>query len=187
MSDQSWNRLLRDQMNRHWDHQVRRGLEGLTDEEYFWEPSPGSWNVRSRGSSTAPVQGGSGAMTIDFAYPEPSPPPLTTIAWRFGHVIVGCLALRNAAHFGRAATDYSTFDYAPDAATALRQLDTEYATWLAGVESWGEDGLLAPCGPAEEGLADAPRAALVLQIHRELIHHLAEVSLLRDLFRTKKA
>jgi hypothetical protein len=34
--------------------------------------------------------------------------------------------------------------------------------------------------PAEGGFADAPLAALVLHIHRELIHHVVEVSLLRD-------
>jgi ABC-type transport system substrate-binding protein len=187
MSNQSWNLLLRRQISWHWDHQVRKGLQGLTDEAYFWEPAPGSWNVRPRGSGTAPVQGGSGAVTIDFAFPEPSPPPVTTIAWRLGHVIVGVLAVRNAAHFGRAETDYVRFDYAADAATALQQLDSEFATWMAGVEGLGEDGLLRPCGEAEGDLAKDPMAALVLRIHRELIHHLAEVSLLQDLFRTKEA
>ena len=185
MTDESWNRLLRDQITWHWDHQVRRRLEALGDEEYFWEPAPDSWNVRARGSSTAPVQGGSGAMTIDFAFPEPDPPPLTTIAWRLGHVIVGVLAMRNAAHSARPATDYFRFFYAADAKSALDQLDTEYAAWLAGVEALGEDGLREPCGPGEPGYAQEPMAALVLHVHRELVHHLAEVSLVRDLFRSR--
>jgi DinB superfamily len=181
MTDQTWNPLLREQLAEHWIHQLRKRLDGLTDEEYFWEPAPGCWNVRPRGTSTAPVQAGSGAMTIDFAMPEPDPPPLTTIAWRLGHVIVGVLAVRNAAHFGRAPTDYPSFTYAATAAEALAQLDTEYATWLAGVESLGETGLARPCGPAEGPYAERPLAALVLNINRELIHHLAEVCLLRDL------
>src|SRR5205807_10154193 len=139
-----------------------------TDDEYFWEPVPGCWNVRPRGTGTAPVQAGSGAMTIDYAIPTPDPSPFTTIAWRLGHVIVGVLAMRNAAHFGRAATDYQSFEYAETADTALAQLDAEYATWLAGVESLGETGLARPCGKAEGPFADYPLAALVLHINRAL-------------------
>jgi hypothetical protein len=182
MTDQSWNPLLRDQLSWHWTHQLRHRLEGLTDDEYFWEPAPDCWSVRPRGTGTAPVQAGSGAVTIDFAMPEPDPPPFTTIAWRLGHVIVGVLAVRNAAHFGRAPTDYQSFEYAATAAEALAQLDAEYATWLAGVESLGEAGLARPCGEAEGPYAEDPLARLVLHINRELIHHLAEVCVLRDLY-----
>ncbi|WP_020540873.1 DinB family protein [Nonomuraea coxensis] len=177
-----WNPLLRDQIAWHWTEQLRPRLDGLSDEEYFWEPAPGSWNVRPRGTGTAPIQGGAGAMTIDFAFPPPEPPPFTTIAWRLGHVIVGVLAVRNAAHFGRAATDYHSYEYAATAAEALAQLDEEYARWTAGVEALGEDGLARPCGEAEGEWAAHPMAELVLHINRELIHHLAEVCLLRDLY-----
>jgi DinB superfamily len=182
MADQTWNPLLRDQLTWHWTNQLRGRLDGLTDDEYFWEPAPGCWSVRPRGTGAAPVQAGSGAMTIDFAMPVPDPPPLTTIAWRLGHVIVGVLATRNAAHFGRAPTDYESFEYAPTATAALAQLDAECTTWLAGVEALGEAGLARPCGEAEGPYAEFPLAALVLHIHRELIHHLAEVCLLRDLY-----
>lgn len=181
MTDLTWNPLLREQLTWHWTHQLRSRLDGLTDEEYFWEPAPGCWNVRPRGSGTAPELAGSGAMTIDFAMPEPNPAPFTTISWRLAHVIVGVLAMRNASHFGRPPTDYRSFEYAPTAAAALDQLDAEYATWLAGVESLGETELARPCGEAEGPYAALPMATLVLHIHRELIHHLAEVCLLRDL------
>ncbi|TDC55161.1 DinB family protein [Actinomadura sp. KC345] len=184
---QAWNALLRDQITWHWTNQLRDRLDGLTDDEYFWAPAPGCWNVRPRGTGTAPVQAGSGAMTIDFAFPEPDPAPLTTIAWRLGHVIVGVLAMRNASHFGRAETDYNTFAYAATAAEALAQLDAEYAAWLDGVASLGETGLARPCGPAEGPFAEDPMGRLVLHINRELIHHLSEVALLRDLYlHTKK-
>ena len=182
MTDLTWNTLLRDQIDWHWTHQLRDRLDGLTDDEYLWEPAPGSWSVRPRGTGTAPVQAGSGTMTIDFAVPVTDTAPFTTIAWRLGHVIVGVLAVRNASHFGRAATDYQSFEYAPTAAAALAQLDEEYATWLAGVESLGEAGLARPCGDAEGPYAELPLAALVLHINRELIHHGAEILLLRDLF-----
>src|SRR5690606_4682104 len=116
-----WNALLRDQIDWHWNHHIRPRFAGLTDEEYFWEPAPGSWSVRPRGTGTAPVQAGSGAMTIDFAIPEPNPGPVTTIAWRLGHVIVGVLGMRNASHFGRDAIDYESFEYAATAEEALAQ------------------------------------------------------------------
>lgn len=178
----NWNPLLREQITWHWTNQLRDRLEGLTDDEYFWEPAPGSWNVRPRGTSTAPVQAGSGAMTIDFAFPQPDPAPFTTIAWRLGHVIVGVLAVRNASHFGRTPTDYQSFEYAATAKDALAQLDAEYAAWVDGVESLGEAGLARPAGEAEGPFSGYPMGALVLHINRELIHHLSEVCLLRDLY-----
>jgi hypothetical protein len=53
--------------------------------------------------------------------------------------------------------------------------------WLAGVRGLGEAGLRVPVG-AKEPFPEAPMADLVLHIHRELIHHLSEVCLLRDLY-----
>ena len=176
------HRLLIEQIDSHWDAQLRPRLDGLADTEYFWEPVPDAWNVRPRGTGSAPVQAGSGDLTIDFAMPEPQPPPVTTIAWRLGHLIIGVLRMRTAAHFGGPATDYETFTYAETADDALAQLDEAYAAWLAGVRGWGADGLWEPCGAAEGPFAEEPRATLVLHINRELIHHGAEVALLRDLW-----
>ena len=83
---------LLDQLEWHWTSQLRPRLDGLTDAEYLWEPVPGCWSVRPRGTSSAPVQGGSGETVIEFAFPEPVPAPVTTIAWRLGHVISACSA-----------------------------------------------------------------------------------------------
>jgi hypothetical protein len=176
------NHLLLDQIDHHWRAQLRPRLAGLTDEEYLWEPVPGCWSVRPRGTSAAPVLGGSGAYTVDFAFPEPQPAPVTTIAWRLAHVVVGVLGMRNASHFGRPATDYMSFEYSGTAAGALSQLDEEYARWTEGVRRLRAEGLLRPCGPAEGPYAAEPMSALVLHINRELIHHGAEIALLRDLY-----
>ncbi|MFD4859737.1 DinB family protein [Streptomyces atratus] len=177
-----WNWTLREQWEVHWKHQLRARLEGLTDDEYFWSPVPDAWSVRPRGSSTAPVQAGAGDFTIDFAAPQPVPAAFTTIAWRLGHVIVGVLAARNAAHFGASAASYESWEYAGSAATALDQLEAQLDVWLAGVRSLGDAGLRVPIGE-KEPFPVAPMADLVLHIHRELIHHLSEVCLLRDLYR----
>lgn len=90
--------------------------------------------------------------------------------------------MRNASHFGRAATDYFEFDYAGNASAALRQLDEEYARWIEGVQSLDQDALARPCGPAEGPWADRSMATLVLHINRELLHHGAEIALLRDVY-----
>jgi hypothetical protein len=177
-----WNHLLADQLDFHWRHQLRPRLAGLSDEEYFWEPVTGAWSVRPRGTSTAAMQGGSGPFTIEFAFPEPEPAPVTTIAWRLGHLIVGVLGARNAAHFDGPPCDYMTWDYAGTATAALDQLDSTYAAWTAGVRGLGEAGLAEPCGPAEGEWSEHPMAELVLHINREVIHHGAEIALLRDLY-----
>jgi hypothetical protein len=177
-----WTSVLVDQAARHWTTQLRPRLEGLTDEEYLWEPTPGAWNVHPRGQGRTGIQGGSGALTIDFAVPEPVPAPVTTIAWRLAHIIVGVLGARVHSHFGGPAVDYLSFDYAGTADAALAQVDGVFAAWTAGVRSWDEAALAEPCGPSEGPWAEHPRVELVLHINRELIHHGAEVALLRDLY-----
>ena len=53
---------------------------------------------------------------------------------------------------------------------------------MSGVAALSEEGLARPCGPAEGPFAEDSMARLVLHINREVIHHLAEVCLLRDLY-----
>jgi hypothetical protein len=173
-----WNTLLLDQIDFQWRGSWRPRLEGLTDEQYFWEPAPGAWSVRPRAQASTPMAAGAGDMLIDFAFPEPDPPPVTTVAWRLGHIVVGVLGMRVASHFGGPPVDYFTHHYAAGAREALDQLDEAYAAWCAGVR---EVDLEQPCGPSEGPYAEEPMAVLVLHIHRELLHHGAEIALLLDL------
>jgi hypothetical protein len=178
-----WTAKLVEQLEWHWQGHVRPKLNGLTDDEYFWEPAPGAWNVRPRGTSSAPIQAGSGEFTVDFAFPEPDPPPVTTIAWRLAHIIIGVFGARAASHFGAPPVDYESFAYAGTAEEALRQLDETYDAWIAGVRGLDAAALARPVGPAEGPYAEHPMAVLVLHINREAIHHGAEILLLRDLHR----
>jgi hypothetical protein len=178
-----WKHQLIDQLDVHWRQQLRPRLDGLSDDEYTWEPVPGCWNLRPRGEATAPIAAGGGDFVLEFAFPEPDPPPVTTIAWRLGHVIVGVLGMRVANHFGGPPIDYATYDYPDTAAAALDALDTNYDRWITGVRGLDERRLAEPVGPAEGPYAEYPYAALVLHIHREVIHHGAEIALLRDLYR----
>jgi hypothetical protein len=182
----SWNEVLREQLDFHYRHMFRPRLAGLTDEEYLWEPVPDSWSIRPRGTSTSPAPIGAGPFQRDDAADEPDPPPVTTIAWRVAHMTIECLAMRTMNHFGGPTAHWETWEYTDRADEALAQLDAAYDLWSAGVAELGEDGLARPVGPAEGPWAEAPYADLVLHINRELIHHGAEICLLRDLYLRRK-
>jgi len=170
---------LVEQLDWHWSTFVRPRLRSLTDEEYLWEPVPGCWSVRPRGTPTARDAVGGGDFVIDFELPEPSPPPLTTIAWRLAHLTVGVFGARAGSHFGWWPADlsgpltYDTAQYSGSASTAIAALDEAYAAWMGGVRSLDEAGLARPCRPAEGPYAHHPFASLVLHINREALHHAA--------------
>lgn len=90
--------------------------------------------------------------------------------------------MRNAAHFGAPPIDYQRARYPTGAAEAVAALDHACRTRLDGVAGLDEATLARPVGPPEP-FPNAPMSALVLHIHREAIHHLAEVLVLRDLYR----
>src|SRR5215469_6367801 len=117
--DIDWNKELADQLDWQWQENLRPRMSGLTDDEYFWEPVPGCWSVRKRGTSQAPIAAGTGDFVIEYAYPAPEVPPVTTIAWRLGHIIVAVFGERNASHFGGPPAGYRTSSYAGTAREAL--------------------------------------------------------------------
>src|SRR5919197_1454625 len=78
LADDAWRRL-------------RGRIEGLTDEEYFWEPAPYCWTVRAVGDGT---------WRADEAALPPDPAPVTTIAWRLSHLVGVLGARRNATWIG---------------------------------------------------------------------------------------
>ena len=177
-----WTLQLGEQLDWYWQHMLRPRLDGLTDDEYLWEPVPGCWSLRPRAEAMTPLAAGLRDVVADFAYPEPQPPPFTTIAWRMAHLAIGVFGMRAANHFGDGGVDYQHTDWSLTAEGGLALLDRSYAAWRDGVRGLDPAGLEAPCGPAEGPFAEHPMAALVLHINREAIHHGAEIALLRDLY-----
>src|SRR3954463_7710218 len=97
---------LGEQLDFHWQGLLRPRLDGLTDEEYFWEPVKDCWTVHPDGSIDFALQ-----PTRSEACPSDhpvEPDPFTTIAWRMAHVIVGVLAMRNHSHFDGPPADYQS-------------------------------------------------------------------------------
>ena len=170
-----------DQLESHWVHQLRPRLDGLTDEEHLWEPVRGCWSVRPRGEVPAALAHGSGAYVWEHG-PTDGVEPMTTIAWRIGHLAEG-LASTAGTYFGGAEVDLDSYDYAGTAAAALQQLDDEYAAFVAGVRALGDEGLAEPQGHrSPPQFAHAPVARVVMFMTVEVFHHGAEICLLRDLF-----
>jgi hypothetical protein len=51
MTELDWNAEVVDQLESHWRHRLRPRLDGLTDDEYFWQPVPDCWTISRRGQS----------------------------------------------------------------------------------------------------------------------------------------
>jgi hypothetical protein len=171
-----------DQLEWHWSNQLRPRLDGLTDDECWWEPVERCWSIRPRAEVRSPQSAGAGDLVIEWELPPPSPPPITTIAWRLGHVAIGVFGARASSHFGDGSLSYETVEWPATATAMLDLLDEHHDAWVRGLRSLGPDDLARPIGPAEGPFAERNYAALALHLNREAIHHGAEVALLRDLY-----
>jgi hypothetical protein len=185
--DIDWTNQLVEQLDWHWREHLRPRLDGLADGEYLWEPVPACWSIRPRSEATTPIAAGTGDAVIEYEYPEPVPPPVTTIAWRMGHISIGIFGSRAANHFGEGGVDYQTVDWPLTASGGLDLLDHWYDEWLRGIKGLDTDALARPVGPHEGPFAERPYAELLLHINREAIHHGAEIALLRDLYAHRAA
>ena len=171
----NWTGEILAQLQFYWEYSLWPRLEGLTDEEFFWEPVPGSWTVRRTPT---------GRHQPDSAVPEPEPPPVTTIAWRLGHIAVDLLETRLNWHFGDRTATRENIDWPASAVEARQRLRHAYQTWSGHIRRLDDEALAAPVSSAEAPQwAGFPMVALVLHVNREIIHHGAEVAVLRDLYR----
>ena len=73
------------------------------------------------------------------------------------------------------------------AAEGVAFLDRTYRRWHEAIAALDEDGLTAPLGPKGGSYAEDPMAGLIVHINREVMHHGAEIALLRDLYRATGA
>jgi hypothetical protein len=97
----------------------RKGDGPLTDEEYLWEPAPGAWSIRRRGEAMSPKPFGPGGWQLDDAPGDPDPTPVTTIAWRLGHLHLDFAGTWEWTFGGRRQPPAELVDFSPSAAVAL--------------------------------------------------------------------
>lgn len=163
-----------------WDRLNGR-LLGLTDEEYFWAPTAGCWSLRQDEQGRWRLDGGGGGG------PAPDPAPITTIAWRLCHLggmAVGGFADRR---FGAGTLTVADLDFPPTAADVPAFLADQYRAWRSGMTALSAAEWTEPLGPAWGPYADSNTVDLTLHVLDEVIHHGAEVGLLRDLYAHRDA
>jgi hypothetical protein len=157
--DDAWNRLS----NR---------LRGITQAEYLWEPVTPAWSVREAGAG----------WEVDWADPDPTPAPVTTIAWRMWHIGSDCLAGYVSPSLGEWPLRVAGRQWFGEVEPALEELATAFQVFRARIADLGEDGLWRRLGPAYGPYAESTWADLVVHALDELAHHGAEIGLLRDLY-----
>jgi hypothetical protein len=176
-------KLIIDQMEFYWDVYFRPKLDGLTDDEYLWEPVSGCWSLRLDAN---------GLYQVEMTDPEPEPAPVTTIAWRLMH-FASNMYFRSSTFFGDGSVPESATMFDPrhqppsvpgTAQEGLAFLDRAYQRWRGPLSKLSEEEMATPLGPRGDYFANDSMSALVLHVNREMMHHGGEVLLLRDLYRT---
>ncbi|MEU5136360.1 DinB family protein [Streptomyces californicus] len=163
------------------------GVVPLGDDEYLWEPAPGCWSVRRRDDGPgerATALAGAGAWGRDSAdSPHPFPPPFTTLAWRLSH-LSEMLTLRADHTRGSRSLTREGYRTPGDAAGAVAAFESASAAWREALLSADEAALdtigysTYPNGSdAEDEFVD-----IVWWVNQEVLHHGAEIALLRDLY-----
>jgi hypothetical protein len=161
LSDFAWQRL-------------RSRVEGLTDEEYLWEPFDGCWSIRK--TETGYVADGTPI--------PPEPAPFTTLAWRITHIVDILQEDRTATWFGHQPAAEDGQPPVPASATdALAALDHAYAVWRGRLAALSPEDLARPMGEVAGPYAEHAGSSFALHILDELIHHGAEVGTVRDFYR----
>jgi hypothetical protein len=161
-------------------------LAGLTAAEFLWEPVADMWSVRPRGEARTPDAFGPGEWVLDHdrSVDPFAAAPLTTIAWRLGHLTSG-FAGRWEWSFGeRRMEPKLLIEFTPNPDVAMDTLWRWVDRWAASLETLTDEQLDVPgFGTYPYGLdPEIPFIGIIRWTNRELIHHLAEVALLRDLY-----
>ena len=159
----------------------------LTDDEYFWTPVPGAWSVRRRADGPGPratLLLGAGEWGRDAYHDkEPYPPPFTTIAWRLSH-LTEMLAMRADHTSGTRSMTRDTYVVSGDAVGAVAALMTAVEAWRATLAQC-DDRALDTIGystyPYGSDAGDM-FIDIVWWVNQEILHHGAEIALLRDLY-----
>ncbi len=163
----------------------------LTDAEYLWEPVVGCWSVRPRSHGPGPRASmlvGAGDWGRDGGRPHPWPPPFTTIAWRLSH-LSETLAMRADHTDGSHSLSHDDYRSPGTAAEAIAAFDEAARAWR-GALLGADDAALDTVGYStypDGSDAEEVFLGIVWWMNQEVIHHGAEIALLRDLYRERGA
>jgi hypothetical protein len=162
----------------------------MTDDEYLWEPVADCWSMRRHSDGPGPratLLVGAGDWGRDSARPtHPRPLPFTTIAWRLGY-LSEMLALRADHVNGSHSLTREQFQAHGDFAGALASFTTAADAWrsaLLGADDAALDRIGYSTYP-DGSDPDDPFVDVVWWVNQELLHHGAEIALLRDFYRAR--
>jgi hypothetical protein len=159
---------------------VKARLEGLTDDEFFWEPVPRCWTVRRRRDGEISIFNGRGEWIYDYAIPDPEPPPFTTIGWRLIHI--ACINdMYHERVLGPQQRDYEDQEVPHTATDAINWWHDGYLRYQDGLTAL-DDAELERLVATPWGVTQTVREWTWTLIH-ENAHHGAEIGCLRDLYR----
>jgi hypothetical protein len=157
-------------------------LTGMGDEEYLWEPVTGCWTLRPSPDGRWTIDGG---QLGNLGAPPPDPAPVTTIAWRVGHLGFGMGGFAST-RFGDGSLIREPVDFPPHAAGVQPFLDRNFDIWRIGIASLDDEGWDTPLPMSWGGRwAQMNTFQLALHVLDELVHHGAEIGVLRDLYQQR--
>jgi hypothetical protein len=158
-------------------------LRNIDDREFFWEPVPGCWSVRRQAEAVTPHVIGGGDWVLDYERAELDPAPVTTIAWRLCHLVYG-QRMRFDYTFGTRALKRDDLVLPSTARAAISWLEESHQAWRDGLASLDDRDLDTVGLSSFPGGLDPtlPFGSILWWTNRELIHHGAEIGLLRDLW-----
>lgn len=164
-------------------------VQGMTDDEYLWEPVEGCWSIRRRGDDRGVRLLGKGdwALEQDRIPPDEPNPPFTTIAWRMAHLSTW-LTIRADWTIGTKSLGIDDIEMPFSALSGIDALKSSTAYWREALTTATTDADLDRVGRSSYpgGLDPTlPFIEIVWWVNKELIHHGAEIALLRDLWRAQ--
>jgi DinB superfamily len=158
-------------------------MAGLTDAEYLWEPSAHTWSLRPRGQQRTAHAHGGGDWVVEFEPRDPQPAPMRSIAWLLWHLSEGC---GNRADWtnGTRSRGPDDMEVPPTAEGGLAQLRRSFASWRSvftdlAPEEYAQVGRSQYPGGLDPQL---PLRDILWWQNREVMHHCAEMMMLRDLY-----
>ena len=149
---------------------LRARLDGLTEEEFFWQPVPDAWTIH---------EDRPGHWTYHYAIPDPDPAPVTTIGWQVVHIGTTRLIYHEWA-YGAARLSFLDVEIPNDVSGAVGLLERGFELLRADLRDESEAGLDQPRKTNWGDLWPAWRIFTSMTDHDAL--HGGTIGALRDLY-----
>lgn len=148
-------------------------LQGVTDDEYFWQPVPGCWTVH---------RDAAGKWVVDYEIDAPDPPPFTTLAWRLVH-IASCKLMYHEYAFGAGRLTWDDLPYPGTASQAIDWLVENHRLLRSDLDGVSDADLDREVKTNWGDLWRMWQIFWAMICHD--VHHGAEIGVLRDLYRSR--